>query len=67
MFEINGIWWKLYFVSPNDPMLFRSDGSLTLGACDNEINTIFIKSVTIYIIIQKSIALSPFDWLHLVV
>ena len=42
MFEINGIWWKLYFVSSNDPMLFRSDGSLTLGACDNEINTIFI-------------------------
>ena len=42
MFKINGIWWKLYFVSPNDPMLFRSDGSLTLGACDNEINTIFI-------------------------
>ena len=42
MFKINGIWWKLYFVSPNDPMLLRSDGSLTLGACDNEINTIFI-------------------------
>ena len=42
MFKINGIWWKLYFVSPSDPMLFRSDGSLTLGACDNEINTIFI-------------------------
>lgn len=42
MFKINGIWWNLCFVPSTDPMLLRSDGSLTLGACDNEINTIFI-------------------------
>lgn len=42
MVMINGEAWKICFVSSKDPMLFRSDGSLTLGSCDYSIKTIFI-------------------------
>ena len=42
MVMINGKAWKICFVSSKDPMLFRSDGSLTLGSCDYSIKTIFI-------------------------
>lgn len=41
-FEINGILWNIEFVSPYDSRLTRSDGSRTVGVCDNSIKTIFI-------------------------
>ena len=42
MFNINGEGWKLFLTSPIHPMLIRSDGQLTIGACDNETKGIYI-------------------------
>lgn len=42
MVNINGEDWKLFFTSPNHPMLIRSDGSFTIGACDNITKGIYI-------------------------
>lgn len=42
MININGIAWRIYLVSPSDPILMRSDGSRTIGACDNEKEAIYI-------------------------
>lgn len=42
MFEINGDEWKLFFTSPNHPMLMRSDGTFTIGACDNNLKSIYV-------------------------
>lgn len=42
MFEINGETWHLVFVSPGHPSLRRSDGSLTIGMCDDDIKRIYI-------------------------
>ncbi len=42
MFNINGEDWKIVLTSPNHPMLYRSDGSLAIGACDDETKTIYI-------------------------
>ena len=42
MFEINGETWHLVFVSPNHPSLIRSDGSVTIGMCDNDRKKIYI-------------------------
>ena len=42
MFSINTIPWLIKLVSPYDPMLQRSDGSYTIGMCDNDLKTIFI-------------------------
>ena len=42
MLNINGEEWKVLFVSWNHPGLYRSDGSLTIGVCDDEVKTIFI-------------------------
>lgn len=42
MFTINGETWRVKFVSPFHPMMFRSDGSQTIGACDDETKTIYI-------------------------
>lgn len=44
MFFINGVAWRIQFVSRYHPTLFRSDGSLTLGSCDDEAKTIYISS-----------------------
>ena len=41
---INGVDWKFKLVSPNHPMLRRSDGSLTLGSCDNDNKLIYISA-----------------------
>lgn len=43
MVNINGEEWSLYFTSPNHPMLMRSDGSFTIGACDNNTKSIYIR------------------------
>ena len=42
MFIINGIYWKLAFVSPDFPLLRRKNGEFTIGACDNLTRTIYI-------------------------
>ena len=42
MLEINNEEWRVVFVSWNHPMMFRSDGSLTIGACNDESKTIYV-------------------------
>lgn len=42
MFEINGEYWFVEMVPATHPMLYRSDGSLTVGACDDVSKTIYI-------------------------
>ena len=42
MFAINGIYWKLAFVPANFPLLQRSNGQFTIGACDNLTRTIYL-------------------------
>ncbi len=42
MFEINGIQWYIKLVPPTDETLYRDDGSLTIGMCDRDIQTIYI-------------------------
>lgn len=42
MFEINGEIWYLMFVSPGDPNLRRSDGSITIGMCDDDVKVIYL-------------------------
>lgn len=43
MFNINGEEWRIVLVSPLHPVLFRSDGSLSIGACIDENKTIYIR------------------------
>lgn len=42
MVNINGVEWQIVFTSPFHPAMFRSDGSLTIGSCDNQTKTIYI-------------------------
>ena len=42
MFTINDIDWQIIQVSANHPKLFRSDGSLSIGSCDNISKTIYL-------------------------
>ena len=44
MFIINNVEWNIKFVQPLHSMLYRSDGSVTVGMCDNETRTIYIDS-----------------------
>lgn len=41
-FEINGIVWEIVLVDPHSNVLFRSDGSSTIGMTDAETKTIYI-------------------------
>ena len=43
MLNINGEEWRLLFTSSNHPALMRSDGSYTIGACDNTTKAIYIR------------------------
>ena len=43
MIEINGEAWRLVFVSYNHPILIRSNGSKTIGVCDDKSKTIYIE------------------------
>lgn len=43
MLNINGEDWRVVLVSPTHPALYRGDGSLTIGACDDGTKTIYIK------------------------
>lgn len=42
MIIINGEDWRVCFVPPVHPELMRSDGSFTIGACDDTSKTIYI-------------------------
>ena len=42
MFFINDINWHIVQTSFNHPKLFRSDGSLSIGACDDTTKTIYL-------------------------
>ena len=42
MLKINGEDWRIVLVSPNHPKLQRSDGSYTIGVCDDPDKTIYI-------------------------
>lgn len=42
MFIINGEEWRVKFVSPFHSTMFRTDGSQTVGSCDDETKTIYI-------------------------
>lgn len=42
MFNINGESWRVLLVSPNHPQLYRQDGSLALGVCNDTTKTIYI-------------------------
>ena len=45
MFTINGEYWQIHLVSPNHPSLYRLDGSLTIGACDDDTKTIYVNDM----------------------
>lgn len=42
MVNINGEDWRIMLTSPIHPALIRSDGSLTLGSCDDKNKTIYL-------------------------
>ena len=42
MFSINGENWGIKLVSSQHPKLLRTDGSLTIGSCDDQTKTIYI-------------------------
>ena len=43
MVNINGEGWRITLASRNHPALQRSDGSFTLGSCDDVLKTIYIR------------------------
>ena len=45
MFLINNVYWKLAFVAPRFPLLQRTNGEFTIGACDNLTRTIYINEL----------------------
>lgn len=53
MFNINGETWRVVFVSPNHPQLMRSDGSFTLGVCNDDTKTIYLDETMDYYMIKK--------------
>ena len=42
MMNINGEEWRVLLVSPFHPQLMRSNGSWTIGACDDMLKTIYV-------------------------
>ena len=42
MFIINGVEWQVVKTSTTHPKLFRSNGSLSIGACDNATKKIYL-------------------------
>lgn len=45
MFIINNQVWYIVFVSPYNRMLYRQDGSLSIGCCDNSTKTIYVNKM----------------------
>ena len=46
MFHINGEEWRVVYVAPSHPKLIRSDGSVSIGASDDDTKTIYISYET---------------------
>ena len=44
MIEINGETWYIKFVNEYHPVLYRSDGSLSIATCDDNTKTIYINN-----------------------
>lgn len=42
MFSINNEQWQVRLCSSHHPMLIRSDGSISIGACDDASKTIYL-------------------------
>ena len=42
MITINGEKWRVLLVSPQHPALITSNGTTTLGSCDDNLKTIYI-------------------------
>lgn len=53
MFNINGETWRIVFVSPYHPQLMRSDGSLTIGCCNDDTKTIYLDETLDAYMIKK--------------
>ena len=53
MFNINGETWRVVFVSPQHPELVRSDGSITIGACNDTTKTIYLDETLDEYMIKK--------------
>ena len=47
MLNINGEEWRIVLTSPLHPALYRSNGSLSIGCCDDTAKTIYINE-TLY-------------------
>ena len=43
-FEVNGNFWRIVYCNPSSHNLMRSDGSITLGVCDNDKKCIFLNN-----------------------
>lgn len=56
MFNINGETWYIKFVSPFHPQLIRSDGSVTIGACDDNTKTIYLDDAIDGALMKKVLA-----------
>lgn len=44
MFNINGEEWYIKFVPEYHPLMYRSDGSSTVGTCDDDSKTIYLNN-----------------------
>ena len=43
-FKVNNHVWKIQYEKSNSPNLLRSDGTLTLAVCDNNVKTIYMNN-----------------------
>ena len=53
MYKINGITWHMIRVRSDSAMLMRSDGSITVGMCDRETQTIYVSDALHGIFLRK--------------
>ena len=53
MFKINDEEWAVEAVAANSDFLKRSDGSYSIGACDDTLRTIFVSSGLPMLLLKK--------------
>ena len=53
MININGEVWRVFLVSPNHPLLMRSNETYALGCCDNYLKSIYINELVNEYYLQK--------------
>lgn len=56
MFNINGETWRIVLVSPGHPELRRSDGSITIGMCDDDAKCIYLDDTLDPVLMRKVLA-----------